>query len=114
MAQLFSLGGTSVLYFVSHKEHLDKIRKIIDTHDGGYTDDDLVRAISQDLAPIQNLLLGSYVAEKIGEVLHYSDIYFSPRKHLRQQGGLPQVRLWIHQALDSIEAHLPEEDSPKA
>jgi hypothetical protein len=76
---------------VSHKEHLDRIRKLVDTHDGGYAADDLVRAISQDIAPIQNLLLGSYVVEKIGEVLRYTDIYFSPRKHLRQPGGLPQV-----------------------
>jgi hypothetical protein len=53
VAQLFSLGGTSVLYFVSHKEHLDKIRQVVDTHDGGYAADDLVRAISQDLAPIR-------------------------------------------------------------
>lgn len=98
---------------MSHKEHLDRIRKVIDTHDGGYAADDLVREIAQDIAPIQNLLLGAYVAEKIGEVLRYTDIYFSPRKHLRQPGGLPQVRLWIHQALDSIEANLPEEDSSK-
>ena len=98
---------------MSHKDHLDRIRKVIDTSDGGYSADDLVRAISQHIAPIQNLLLGAYVAEKIGEVLHYSDIYFSPRKHLRQPGGLPQVRLWIHQALDNIEANLPEEDSSK-
>jgi len=98
---------------VSHKEHLDRIRRVIAASDGGFSADDLVRAISQDIAPIQNLFLGAYVAEKIGEVLHYSDIYFSPRKHLRQPGGLPQVRLWIHQALDSIEANLPKEGTSK-
>jgi hypothetical protein len=95
---------------MSPKAHLNKIRAVIDKSEGGYRDEDLLRSISQDLAPIRNLLLGAYVSEKIGEVLHYSDIFFSPRKHLRENGGLPQVRLWIHAALDKIESNLPKED----
>lgn len=95
------------------KEHLNKIRTAIGSSDGGYRDKEMLRLISDEIRPIQDLLLGAYVAEKIGEVLRYSDIYFSPRKHLRENGGLPQVRLWIYAALDRIESNLPVEDSAK-
>jgi hypothetical protein len=97
---------------VNHKEHLDKIRAVIEKSDGGYRDDEALRSISNSLDALGYLESG-YAREKRGEVLHYSDVYFSPRKHQRENGGLPQVRLWILQALDSLQSTLSEEDSSK-
>ena len=40
----------------------------------------------------------------------WCDKYFSDRKHLKQPGGLPQIRQQILQSLDEIEYHVTEED----
>ena len=94
---------------MSPKEHLHSMREIIDDNAGGNRDDNLRRTIFDEVRAIQALELGGDFNEKLGEVLDYTDIYFSEEKYHRQNGGLPQVSLLIRQALDKIESHLPAE-----
>jgi hypothetical protein len=95
------------------KEHLGKIRMAFDDGCAGYRDEDTLRVIYSEITSLKHFPIGKYEREKLGQAEHYADIYFSPRKHRREIGGLPQVREWFFQALDSFESSLKVADLPK-
>jgi hypothetical protein len=100
---------------MDHKLHVDKIREAIDYGRAGYRDDQALATIRREVAAIlaDPALHPSRTAGKLPEILTWADVYFSPRKHQRYQGGLQQVYLWMMEALDSVPSTPPQEDSPK-
>jgi hypothetical protein len=98
---------------MTRREHLNKIRTAIENGRPGYRDESALYEIRKEVSNLRYAGLSGYCFEKSGEILRLSDIYFSPRKHHRQRGGLHQVELWLFQAIDSLRSNLPEEDSPK-
>jgi hypothetical protein len=94
---------------VSPREHLNSIRKIILDDAGGNRDENWRRTIFDHVRAIQELAHGGDFAEKLGEVLDDTDVYFSHQKHHRENGGLPQVRLRMLLTLAKIESYLPDE-----
>jgi len=90
------------------KEAIRDIETLI-SDGGGYADSAATQRYRIAIASLRHQL-PPYSSEKIDEAEDWLEIYYSPRKHQKYHGGLPQIRVWILTALSILQGHSEKED----
>lgn len=93
-------------------EALKSLQEFIEQNSGGYRDAEDWATVQGLLATIRQGVVRQY--DKFDELSEWVDVYFSERKHRQYAGGLPQVRVWINTAIDTLKGCLVASDYAKA
>ncbi|HMG06258.1 MAG TPA: hypothetical protein VK581_12430 [Chthoniobacterales bacterium] len=91
------------------QEHIKDIERIVQRSSPG-PNDDALQAIRKHVAHLRSAATTTYASGKADDILEWSEIYFSTRKHQNYGGGAEQVRVWILGACGSLEVGLRRDE----
>ena len=88
------------------EERVKDIKSIISRSNPGLNE--IARQkIHEHVTHLRSLVSGAYPSGKLHDIIQYSDIYFSQRKHKQYAGGAEQVTVWVLAGCSTVRDFLP-------
>jgi len=85
-------------------EAIARIESLIDGVSGGSADPEATKQIEEALGALSVGLPPSAQRDKLADIRHWADVYFSTRKWRAYPGGIRDVAIWVHQSCRVLRA----------